>query len=307
MSPTLEPLFHHDAVVATLASGSRGNCTYVGTAQRGVLVDCGLSTRQVMRRMDEIGLGDARIEAVAITHEHADHVGAARILCDRLHRQQGRRVPFYMTRGTQRGLNPRCEPQRIEQVVAGVAFQVQGITIEPYRIPHDVCDPVAYVVSVGEVQVGVVTDLGRSTRLVERQLARCDVAVVEFNHDLEMLLDGPYPWPLKQRVRGGHGHLSNAQAEALVTAGTSGRLKHLVLAHLSDDNNRPDLALAAAHRALWAAGARGVEVEVASQQLPLGPMRVSTPTAFRPLEPRRRAKRTSAATAGHSAGQLTLF
>ena len=281
-------LFHHDVVVATLASGSRGNCTYVGTPEHGVLVDCGLSTRQVLRRMQEIGLGGARIDGVLITHEHADHVGAARILSARLEREQGFEVPFYMTKGTRMGLHPRCIPGKRVRVVAGERFEVGGFVVEPFRVPHDVPDPVGYVVAHQEVHVGVVTDLGRVTRLVERQLSRCDVAVVEFNHCAELLMDGPYPWPLKQRVRGAHGHLSNDQAEALVAAGASGRLEHLVLAHLSEDNNLPERALEAAHRGLHAAGVHGVEVRVASQQLPLGPMRVPVPTTFKPPQPRRR-------------------
>lgn len=301
-------LFHHDVVVATLASGSRGNCTYIGTPQHGVLVDCGLSTRQVQRRMQEIGLGGARIDGVLITHEHADHVGAARILSNRLARDQGTEVPFFMTRGTRSGLNPRCVPSHRVPVQAGVAFEVGGFRIEPFRVPHDVLDPVGYVVAHHEVHVCVVTDLGRTTRLVERVLARCDIAVLEFNHDLEMLMDGPYPWPLKQRVRGAHGHLSNTQAEALVAAGASEKLRHLVLAHLSEDNNLPELALEAAQRGLHAAGRGGVEVRVASQQLPLGPMRVRAPSHYLPPAPRKRApatRRSRHTTAPEA--QLTLF
>lgn len=301
-------LFHHDVVVATLASGSRGNCTYIGTPQRGVLVDCGLSTKQVLRRMGEIGLGAAKIEGVLVTHEHADHVGAARILSDRLTKDQGARVPFFMTKGTRHALNPRCVPNHRVRVDAGVPFEVGGFRIEPFRVPHDVIDPVGYVVSHHDVHACVVTDLGRTTRMVERMLARCDIAVVEFNHDLEMLLDGAYPWPLKQRVRGAHGHLSNAQAEAFVAAGASSRLRHLVLAHLSEDNNLPERALEAAQRGLHAAGIGGVEVRVASQQLPLGPMRISAPATYRPPAPRRRshARRADLAPASADA-QLSLF
>ncbi|MBX2796153.1 MAG: MBL fold metallo-hydrolase [Myxococcales bacterium] len=304
----MDLLFHHDVVVSTLASGSRGNCTYIGTPQRGVLVDCGLSTKQVLRRMEEVGLGKARIEAVLITHEHADHVGAARILDDRLLKRQNERIPFFMTAGTKRGVNPRCMPKRVERITSGQALSVAGFDVEPYRVPHDTGDPVAFLVSHQRVNVCVVTDLGRSTRLVERQLSRCDIAVIEFNHDLEMLLDGPYPWSLKQRVRGGHGHLSNAQAEALVAAGASDRLRHLVLAHLSEDNNLPERALEAAERGLNQAGVSGVEVRVASQQLPLTPMRVGTPATFRPAtKPRRRTASTRSRPATPPTQQLSLF
>jgi len=281
-------LFHHDVVVATLASGSRGNCTYIGDEHSGVLVDCGVSTKQILDRMVEVGLGSARIDAVLITHEHADHVGAARVLDRRLFKETGTRVPFYMTRGTRIGLHQNCIPTRVERVQAGTPFSVGTRRIEPWTVPHDTSDPVAYTVEIGQVRAGVVTDLGRSTHLVERNLASLDIAVVEFNHDVQMLVEGEYPWRLKQRVRGPHGHLSNDQAAALVRAGASKRLRHLVLAHLSQDNNTPDLALEAAQRGLHDARCRGVGVHVAQQQIPLRPLRIEPPADFRPRHPRRR-------------------
>jgi len=271
----MESLFHQDVIVAPLASGSRGNCTFVGDHRSGVLIDCGLSTRQVLGRLEAIGLGDARIEAVLITHEHSDHVGGARILDDRLFARHGARVPFYLSRGTALGLDQRCTPQRLEIVDSGKPFRVGPLVVEPFTIPHDTRDPLAYLVSRGSVTVGIVTDLGRSTRLVESQLARAQVAVLEFNHDLEMLLDGPYPWSLKQRVRGNHGHLSNAQSAEIVRVAATSRLEHLVLAHLSDDNNTPEKAHEAASAALYAAGLRQVRITVARQVAPVGPIEVS--------------------------------
>lgn len=268
-------LFHEAAVVAPLASGSRGNCTYVGDERRGVLVDCGVSTRQILHRLEAVGLGDARIEAVLVTHEHSDHVGAARVLSRRLAAREGRRVPFYMTQGTAAGLHPSCTPDRIEPVRAGAPFEVApGFVVEPVTVPHDTRDPVAYTLGVGRVRVGIVTDLGRGTRLVEQQLAGLDVAMLEFNHDLTMLLEGSYPWHLKQRVRGPHGHLSNQQAAELLTRAGGPRLRHLVLAHLSEENNRPELALQAAHEGLRAAGVQGVQLHVARQDEPIAPLRV---------------------------------
>lgn len=301
-------LFHRDTIVATLASGSRGNCTYIGDERSGVLVDCGLSTRQVLVRMAEIGLGDARIDGVLVTHEHADHVGGARILDDRLLALQGSRVPFHLTRGTKIGLDPRCTPNDIRTVKSGVAFKVGSVEVEPYAVPHDTRDPVAYLVRHRGVTVGVLTDLGRSTHLVQRQVARMDVAVIEFNHDVEMLLDGSYPWSLKQRVRGPHGHLSNDQACELVASSVGPNLSHLVLAHLSDENNHPERALDAAERGLAAAGLARVQVTVASQTHPVGPFRVSprpvaVPSANAPRKPRRPAPRPIAG----PGGQLGLF
>lgn len=290
-----DALVHRDTIVATLASGSRGNCTYVGDDRRGVLIDCGLSTRQVLARLAEIGLGDVEIEGVLLTHEHADHVGAARVLDARLEARQGRPAPFHASRGTLVGLDARCRPRAVVETRSGQPFRLGAFTIEPYTVPHDTRDPLAYLVEHRGTTVGVITDLGRATRLVERQLSRMDVAVVEFNHDVEMLLDGSYPWSLKQRVKGPHGHLSNEQAAELLRVGASDRLQHVVLAHLSEENNRPDLALETAVGALRDVGRAGVTVSVAGQDAPLPPIRVPAkavaprarrlPPPFRPKAP----------------------
>ncbi|MCA9492073.1 MAG: MBL fold metallo-hydrolase [Myxococcales bacterium] len=284
----MDLLFHQDIVVATLASGSRGNCTYIGDDRSGILVDCGLSTRQILTRLDEVGLGAARIEAVLLTHEHTDHVGAARVLDERLRRRQGRRVPFYASRGTRIGLDRRCTPSGLVEAISGQTFRVGSFVVDPFTIPHDTRDPLAYVVERAGVCVGVITDLGRSTRLVEAQVSRLDVAVLEFNHDLEMLLDGPYPWSLKQRVKGPHGHLSNAQSAEVLVAGASSRLRHVVLAHLSDDNNTPDAALLAAEEAVQRAGLSDVTLTVARQGTPIAPIHVRA--RARPVGPPRPAR-----------------
>ncbi|MBT3220117.1 MAG: MBL fold metallo-hydrolase [Proteobacteria bacterium] len=280
-------LFHQDVVVATLGSGSRGNCTYIGDGRKGLLVDCGISTKQIIGRLREIGLGDSSIEAVLVTHEHNDHVAAARVLDNRLFKQQGAHVPFFMTRGTAEGIRQNVVPSAFKPVYSGMNFTVGSWTVEPCSIPHDTRDPVSYVVDLQGVRVGVVTDLGRSTKLVEQQIASMDIAVLEFNHDPTMLHEGPYPWALKRRIQGAHGHLSNAQAGQLVQQAATPRLKHLVLAHLSEENNLPELALEAAAEALHHADCTGVEVVVATQQLALEPIRVALPDNFRPKAKRR--------------------
>jgi len=199
----------------------------------------------------------------------------------------------------------------IAPITAGTPIQIPdsrpGWTVEPFTIPHDTADPVAYTVCIGDIRIGVITDLGRSTRLIERQLSSLDVAVLEFNHDVEMLLSGEYPWRLKQRVRGAHGHLSNDQAAALVADTASTKLKHLVLAHLSQDNNRPELAMEAAQSALSTAGATHVTVQVATQREALDPVALQAPLAASTRGPRTPRSRKSVDTSDDTTRQVTLF
>jgi len=269
-------LFARDLKVVTLGSGSKGNCTYIGDGHAGVLIDCGLSTKQTLQRLDDVGMGDAPIDGVLITHEHSDHVGAARILCNRLKKRTGRSIPFYMTAGTRRGLFSKVVPDAIEVIQPGERFHVGHLVVDPFSVPHDTQDPVGYRVRSGGVWAGVVTDLGRPTHLVERKLRSLSVAVLEFNHDLHKLLGGRYPWPVKQRVRGSHGHLSNEQAaELLNNALPQSRMQHLVLAHISGENNTPELALAAANDVLNRHDAQDeITVQVGQQRGPIRPISV---------------------------------
>jgi phosphoribosyl 1,2-cyclic phosphodiesterase len=268
-------LFHHDLVVAPLGSGSRGNCTYVGDGRHGVLIDCGLSTKQIFARLDEMGLRGVPIDAVLITHEHSDHVGAAGVLDRRL--ETDRLTPFFLTEGTRSRLPAKLTPRSTRTVVAGQTFAIGGILVEPVAIPHDTPEPVAYALDFGGTRVAIVTDLGKPTRPVERLVAESDVAILEFNHDPDMLWDGPYPWALKQRIAGDRGHLSNAQGAELLQRACGHRLKTVVLAHLSQENNRPELAYRAAEAAIHTAGAR-VVLHVAEQDRPLA-LRPNPPVA----------------------------
>lgn len=268
-------LFTRDLTVCVLSSGSAGNATYIGDGRAGVIVDCGLATKQILARMDAAGLGSAPIAAVLLTHEHKDHVGAAAVLGRALARR-GAPVPFFCTAGTLAGLDPRCCPDGVEVIEAGSPFRVKHFIVEPMPVPHDVRDPVAYRVIVGDAPVAVVTDLGKPTALVARALRDCRAVVLEFNHDEDMLLAGPYPFPLKQRIRGNHGHLSNRQAAQLLTDGLGPRLDHLVLAHLSEENNTPQKAMSTARTVLDEAGVLGrVQVQAAKQYSQLAPLTVS--------------------------------
>jgi phosphoribosyl 1,2-cyclic phosphodiesterase len=286
-------LFHHGLTLVSLGSGSRGNATYIGDDQHGVLIDCGLSTQQTFERLAACGLADARIDAVLITHEHTDHVAAAGVLDRKLQRSHGAAVPFYMTEGTARRLHPKVRPTRVELITAGTPFRLGSWTLEPHPVPHDTADPVAWAVEAHGVRAGVITDLGHTTRLVQLLLANLDLAVLEFNHDPQMLLDGSYPWELKQRIRGRHGHLSNHQAADLLRAVGAGRLREVVLAHLSEENNTPQLAHEAAERALREAGAHDVLIHLGHQAVPTGPLRAGArPVAMAPTAVTRRPSTT---------------
>jgi len=269
----LLPLFKRDLVVAALSSGSRGNCTYVGDGTTGVLIDCGPSTKRIFGLLESVGLGEAPINGVLITHEHSDHIGAARILFNRLKKRRNKAVPFYMTEGTRDGAREGCLPETVELIEAGAAFDVGSLWVDPFTVPHDVKDPVAYRVESDGQAAAVVTDLGRPTALVARKIRELDVLVLEHNYDVNMLLEGPYPWALKQRIRSNHGHLSNEQAAKLLMEGVGDRLKHLVLAHLSDENNTPELAVRSARKAI---GRSKAKIQVARQLDAVGPVRIGS-------------------------------
>jgi len=242
-----------------------------------VLIDCGVSARQVLTRMESVGLRDAPVNAVLLTHEHGDHVAGARVLCRRLAVRAGRPVPFFMTQGTRAGLRPKVTPDAIETIEPGTEFALKHLRVDPFPVPHDSREPVGYRVRSGGVWVGVITDLGRPTALVASKLATLTVASLEFNHDPELLRLGDYPWPLKQRIRSGHGHLSNTQAAALLNRGIGEPLRHLLLAHLSQKNNRPELALEAARAVLADHGveANQVSVQVNRQAHPSPPVEIA--------------------------------
>ena len=240
--------------VSVLASGSRGNCALVATSATRILVDAGLSGRETFKRLKALGERTEEISAILITHEHSDHVNGLQRLAKKLN------VPVFITAPTRHawsravrdseGVIP--ELPKSEHFSAGRGFRIGDIEVMPFTIPHDAADPVGFTFCAEGVKVGFATDLGYMPANVRNHLRGCSVLVMESNHDLEMLRSGPYPWSVKQRVMSRVGHLSNDSLAEFFTSDYDGGAEYLVLAHLSEQNNHPELARTAAEHALGA-------------------------------------------------------
>jgi phosphoribosyl 1,2-cyclic phosphodiesterase len=249
--------------LVVLGSGSGGNSVVVEASGRRLLIDAGFSCREIERRLALAGLAPQGFDALVVTHEHEDHVRGA----DRFCRRHG--VPLFATAGTLDG-SPLSEAVHRGATVirSGEPWEVGGFRLEAFGIPHDAREPVGLVVEddFGR-RVGLVADLGTRSRLAWGRLAELDLLILETNHDLEMLRNGPYPWPLKQRVAGRHGHLSNEDAAQGLAELVCDRLRWVVLYHLSRTNNLPALAAAAVGEALGKEGSPAALV-VAQQHEP---------------------------------------
>ncbi len=227
-----------DVEVCVLASGSSGNCIYVGGTSMGILIDAGISCKVTTERLLAAGIDPLRIAAVCVTHEHEDHKGSLAVL----HRRMG--LQLFANTGTIEALerSPKTAGLPWQIFSTGHPFEVGTLCIEPFRVPHDSYDPVGFIISEGKKRVGVVTDLGMPTELVRQRLKNCGIIVLEANHDEDMLRDSTRPWSLKQRIAGRQGHLSNLKAGELLCDVACAELHTVFLAHLSRDCNRPQLA-----------------------------------------------------------------
>ena len=280
--------------MTVLASGSKGNSTVLASSTTRILVDAGLSCRELMKRLKAAGEDPASLDAILITHEHQDHVQGLAVTARRLG------IPVYLTEPTHRAwarwLTPRkkityaewleqrkaqaaaaaMEPDQEEKEAAeealseagagaerdpawipaveyfqsGNGFRIGDIAVTPFTIPHDAVDPVGFVFEAEGVRVGMATDLGYLPSNLNMHLRGCDILMLESNHDLDMLRDGPYPWAVKQRVMSRVGHLSNDAAAEFLARHYDGHATFVILAHLSESNNLPELARMAAEGAL---------------------------------------------------------
>jgi len=227
---------------ASLGSGSRGNALVVEAGATTVLVDCGFGPRQLARRLGRLGLAPEDVDAVLITHEHSDHIGAAA----RIAARHGPTV--FLTHGTL--IASGLEGTRVELIDGDEPFSIGELELHPFPVPHDAREPIQFVVSDGRVRCGVLTDAGFATPHMAAMLSGCQALVLECNHDSDMLAGGSYPLALKRRIAGPRGHLSNSEAASLLAGLDTSRLQHLVAAHLSLENNLPGLARTALATAL---------------------------------------------------------
>lgn len=240
--------------ITSLNSGSNGNCYYIGNHREAVLVDAGISCRETEKRMSRLGLSMSRVKAVFVSHEHADHIKGVPVLARKY------KLPVYITPDTLQNSRLDFTGVQVIPFQAHEQVQVGNLSVTAFPKYHDARDPHSFIVSGQEVRVGVFTDIGVPCHHVIEHFQQCHAAFLEANYDEAMLDKGRYPYYLKNRIRGGKGHLSNRQALSLFTAYKPPFMSHLLLSHLSKDNNCPKLV-----KNLFTLHADGTEVLVASR------------------------------------------
>jgi phosphoribosyl 1,2-cyclic phosphodiesterase len=236
---------------SVLASGSTGNCTYIGADGVNLLIDAGVSGKQIQAALEEIAVSGESIDAILVTHEHSDHIKGVGVMARRF------QIPVYATEGTWRELDKVVEgiPESDRHVIkAGDKLEFGELTIEPFTISHDCNEPVGFNIYEGETKLTHVTDLGYVSERVKETIAGADAYIFESNHDVEMLRVGPHPWNVKRRILSDKGHLSNEAAGEALSEVISGDTQDVYLAHLSPDNNVPELAELTVQTILQGAG-----------------------------------------------------
>lgn len=223
----------------SLFSGSSGNALFIGTERTKLLIDAGLSGKRILEALCSIGENPAELSAILISHEHIDHVRGAGIIS----RKQN--IPIYANESTWGAMECGLGPVRLENRVAfctGQEFEIGDICIRPFPIPHDAAEPVGYNFLTQGKRITTATDIGHMNNELLADIGKNDILLLESNHDVEMLRVGPYPWPLKRRIMGDHGHLSNEMAAKVIAYLAEKGGKSFILGHLSNENNFPELA-----------------------------------------------------------------
>jgi phosphoribosyl 1,2-cyclic phosphodiesterase len=247
-----------------LGSGSGGNCAYIETDEVRILVDAGFSPRQIRQRLATISRVPENLTAILVTHEHSDHVQGLIGIAAKLN------IPVYCNRATKEAFEFQLATKfNCNLFDTGASFEIGDTLVDTFTIPHDAQDPVGFLLRTAAGNIGFVTDLGHMTKLVIERVRPANVLVLESNHDVKMLQDCAHrPWSLKQRILGRHGHLSNAAAAEAVAQIISAELKHLYLAQLSRECNKPELALRVMGEQLHHIGATHVQLQLAAQNVP---------------------------------------
>jgi phosphoribosyl 1,2-cyclic phosphodiesterase len=230
--------------VCVLASGSRGNAIYITDGATAILIDAGPSGIEIQRRLNSRGLQSESLKAILVTHEHADHIQGVGALSRRL------KLPVYLSRKTKKASFIFQNIQTTHYFECGQPFEINELTIHPFSISHDAEDPAGFTIQKNNLKIGIATDLGTVSSMVKHHLRGCSLLILEANHDPAMLMNGPYPWPLKQRIQSRIGHLSNKESKSLLNEVIDDRLQYIILAHLSETNNTPQKAVSAVAKAL---------------------------------------------------------
>jgi phosphoribosyl 1,2-cyclic phosphodiesterase len=240
-----QPQSDFNLAICILASGSRGNAIFVSSGSTSILIDAGLSGIEIERRLKHRGLCPKNLDAILVSHEHTDHIQGVGVLSRRF------KLPVYLNAGTQKAaLSQLGNLHHFENFECGTTFRINDLSIHPFSISHDAQDPVGFTVNQNGTKIGIATDLGIATSMVKDHLKECVLLVLEANHDEDMLINGPYPWPVKQRIKSRTGHLSNEASKTLLNEIQHDGLKHVMLAHLSETNNTPQKAVNEVRQAL---------------------------------------------------------
>jgi phosphoribosyl 1,2-cyclic phosphodiesterase len=246
-----------------LGSGSAGNSALVATDHCKILVDGGLSARQLVLRLGECGVAPEQLDGVLLTHEHTDHICGLEVFCRKFE------VPIYCNRLTAEALrcNGFLDRHRNWRIFrTGSEFAIYDITMQTFPVPHDAVDPLGFVFYAGSSGLGFITDLGYATKMMIERLRQVQTLMIETNHDEKLLQNDTHrPWPVKQRIQSRHGHLSNAAAASVIEELSAGKIERVVLGHLSRDCNTPELAFGAVRATLAKCGRIGIELHIASQ------------------------------------------
>ncbi len=250
-------------IFCNLGSGSKGNCTYIQNSGKALLIDQGFSLKNLILRMEKVNLSPTDVSAIILTHEHSDHIKGAGIFARRY------KTPIFMTKKTFQAIDPKkLTKVKVEFFTSGDTLSLEYIKIKTFHLPHDAADPIGIVASSGDKKLGIITDLGTVTQSVLHYISELDLLFLESNHDKFMLLNGPYPLQVIQRIKSRVGHLSNKQSLNLFNRiSHNGRLKYLILGHLSETNNDAQIVRELFEKTK-AENSISYKIEIASQNSP---------------------------------------